>query len=95
MVSQLIDAGCRSWKINLLQELFDPTSVQAFIQIQIPLSLRPDKLIWLLDQKGAFSVKSAYRVSHDQTSSNVPNNVPWQKRWRLKAPKEQKCYCGG
>ena len=31
MVSQQIDVGCRSWKINLLQELFNPTSVQAII----------------------------------------------------------------
>ena len=85
MVSQLIDVGCRSWKINLLQELFDPTLVQAIIQIQIPLSLRPDKLIWVLDQKGNFSVKSTYRASHDQSPSNAPYNVLWQKLWRLKA----------
>ena len=43
MVSHLIDG------INLLQELFDPTSVQAIIQIQIPLSPRLDKFIWVLD----------------------------------------------
>ena len=77
MVSQLIDAGCRSWKINLLQELFDPTSVRAIIQIQIPMSPRLDKLIWVLDQKGNFSVKSAYRASHDQSPSNAPYNVLW------------------
>ncbi|KAL0011307.1 hypothetical protein SO802_006415 [Lithocarpus litseifolius] len=95
MVSQLIDASCRSWKINLLQELFDPTLVQAIIQIQIPLSPRPDKLIWVLDKKGDFSVKSAIRASHDQSPNNAPYIVPWQKLWRLKAPERTKMYCGG
>ncbi|XP_075675255.1 uncharacterized protein LOC142644554 [Castanea sativa] len=64
---------------------FDPTSVQAIIQIQIPLSPRPDKLIWVLDQKGNFSVKSAHRASHDQSPNNAPYDVPWQKLWRLRA----------
>ena len=86
MVSQLINASYRSWKINLLQELFDPTSVQAIIQIQIPLSPRPNKPIWVLDQNGNFSVKSAYRASHDQSPSNAPYNVPWQRVWRLRPP---------
>ena len=90
MVSQLIDASCCSWKINLLQELFDPTSVQAIIQIQISLTPRPDKLIWVLDQKGDFSVNSAYRASHNQSPSNAPYNVPWQRVWRLRAPEGTK-----
>ena len=86
MVSQLIDASCCSWKINLLQELFDPTSVQAIIQIQISLTPRPDKLIWVLDQKDDFSGNSAYRASHNQSPSDAPYNVPWQRVWRLRAP---------
>ena len=54
------------------------------------MSPRPDKLIWVLDQKGDFSVKSAYQASYDQSPSNAPYNVPWQKLWRLKAPKRTK-----
>ncbi|KAK9989403.1 hypothetical protein SO802_029642 [Lithocarpus litseifolius] len=64
--------------------------VQAVIQIQIPLSPRLDKLIWVLDQKGDFSVKSAYQASRDQSPRNAPYNVPWQKLWMLNAPKRTK-----
>ena len=56
-----MDIQERKWEDAILTDLFNDMDVQ-LIQ-QIPLSSRGirDKWMWLLDEKGKFSIKSGYR----------------------------------
>jgi len=58
MVSMLIDNNTNHWKVGLVNEIFEPTSAQAILSIPIPQRPRADKLIWILHNKGVFSVES-------------------------------------
>uniref|UniRef100_A0A2N9HH03 Reverse transcriptase domain-containing protein n=1 Tax=Fagus sylvatica TaxID=28930 RepID=A0A2N9HH03_FAGSY len=57
VVACLINQNSRSWNLSLLHELFDETSVDAITKIPIPSTPSPDKLVWIHEPKGLFSVK--------------------------------------
>lgn len=65
MVSMLINNTTNHWKVGIINEIFEPDSAQAILSLPIPLRPRADKLIWILDFKGVFSVKSVYKTNHD------------------------------
>ena len=74
------------WKQNLVKELFNPPSAQAILAIPIPSRPSPDKLIWTLDPKGNFSVKSAYHTGRSLLPSLTPYGISWNKIWNLNLP---------
>ena len=65
MVSILIDNTTNHWKVGIINEIFEPNLAQAILSLPIPLRPRVDKMIWILDSKGVFSMKSIYRTNHD------------------------------
>ena len=65
------------------------------MSIPLPISPKSDKLIWTLDSKGLFSVKSAYRISVDQEANPSQAEVPWKKLWKARLPERIKCSFGG
>ena len=56
LVKNLINFETSSWRFEVLDELFDVESRDAISKIAIPLFPRPDKLTWIADPKGIFSV---------------------------------------
>ena len=60
------------------------------MSIPLPISPKSDKLIWTLDSKGLFSVKSAYRISVDQEANPSQAEVPWKKLWKARLPERIK-----
>lgn len=85
-VSMLINHDLHCWKPSIITQYFDPPSVQAILSIPILVSHKEDKLCGVLDSKGVFFVKTAYRaLPHPAT--NLPSyDVNWKKLWKLKAP---------
>jgi hypothetical protein len=77
MVDSLVNPTTKEWNHNELQQLFDKDSMEGIIRITIPASPTPDKLIWVKDLKGKFTVKSAYHVSQ-LPSPNVSVENMWQ-----------------
>ena len=67
LVSALINSDHPSWNVNLLQEHFDAESVIAICRIHLPIRPSPDKLCWIADPKGVFSVKSVYKLNLSHT----------------------------
>lgn len=59
-VSHLIDHDFHCWKASIINNLFDSASAKAILSISIPSRHIPDKLIWVLDSKGLFLVKSVH-----------------------------------
>uniref|UniRef100_A0A7N2LHN6 Uncharacterized protein n=1 Tax=Quercus lobata TaxID=97700 RepID=A0A7N2LHN6_QUELO len=90
MVSQPINQNSHEWKSELVHEIFEAESAQAILSIHLPARVRPDKLIWVLDPKGRFSVRSAYRVFTAQIHNNT--DIPWTKLWNLRALERPEQY---
>ena len=81
-VSCLIDPSLKCWIDTKLYELFDEETIGAIKKISIPTTLISDKLVWILNSKGTFSVKSAYTTS--QLINEEDDGGLWKKLWKLK-----------
>ena len=94
MVSALIDEDSRRWKVDTLKSLFLPFEVETILNIPLSYSLPEDKIIWIGNKRGEFSVKSAYYValtvinSSDcgESSHGDPRIPLWKQIWQLKIP---------
>ena len=82
-VNQLIDSDLHCWKPNLVRELFETTSAQAILSMPLPLRPSLDKLIWIPNSKGEFSVKSAYLTTRALTPTPPVSGINWVKLWNL------------
>ena len=91
-VSQLIHNELHCWKVELIRQMFDTPFAQAILAIPIPITSKADELVWVLDSKGVFSVKSAYIASNPQFNLLVSPMVKWKKLWNLKAPERLKMF---
>ena len=83
VVACLINQSSRAWNVARLNELFDDISMEAIIKITLPSSPRPNKLIWILDPKGKFSVKSAFQCSLPSLGEELSTPL-WKSLWMLK-----------
>uniref|UniRef100_A0A2N9EZP9 Reverse transcriptase domain-containing protein n=1 Tax=Fagus sylvatica TaxID=28930 RepID=A0A2N9EZP9_FAGSY len=83
LVKNLINFETSSWRFEVLDELFDVESRDAISKIAIPLFPRPDKLTWIVDPKGIFSVKSAHWIITNHTWSILSDPI-WKKLWKCK-----------
>ena len=94
MVLALIDEDSRRWKVDTLKSLFLPFEVKTILNIPLSYSLPEDKIIWIGNKRGEFSVKSAYYValtvinSSDcgESSHGDPRIPLWKWIWQLKIP---------
>ncbi|XP_062007626.1 uncharacterized protein LOC133724796 [Rosa rugosa] len=85
------------WNEALIRRLFGRE--EAEIILNIPLSCRniPDRLIWKLERKGEFSVKTAYRFSFFHSSCRSPftlavNGDFWKRIWKVLIPNAAKVF---
>lgn len=85
-VSEFITPN-RYWDVKLLEEHFEVADVTLILTIPLNHHSCSDKLIWLYDSKGRFSIKSAYQLArqllHEAGStSSIENSVPlWKYIW--------------
>ena len=63
MVSALIDEDTKRWKVDTLKSIFLPFEVETILNIPLSHYLPEDKIIWVGNNKGVFSVKSAYYMA--------------------------------
>ena len=100
MVSSLVDPVSRWWKVEVLHATFLPFEVETILKIPLSYNLPEDKLIWIGNRKGEFSVKSAYHVAHSmidtskegESSSGDPYRHLWQNLWHLNLPAKIKIF---
>lgn len=91
IVSNLIIQSSKSWNVPLLTELFDPVSVKAICRIPIPLAYKQDKLVWVANSKGEFSVKSDAKVIQAPVLA-VPCHPVWKLLWKSKLHERLKTF---
>ena len=53
----LIGHTFKAWDEDMVKEIFSPEVAQAILTILIPHHPRQDRLIWLPDPKGTFTIK--------------------------------------
>ena len=83
-----------------MQALFLPFEADTILQIPLSYSLLDDKMVWVGNKRGVFSVKSAYYVTiplvdkiERGESSNGDYKTPlWKKMWQLKIPPKVKIF---
>lgn len=63
MVFALIDENTKRWKVDTLKSLFLPFEVETILNIPLSYNLPEDKIIWVGNKRGEFSVKSAYYIA--------------------------------
>ena len=74
----------------MISNLLSTESTKAILAIQIPYNPRQDKLIWVPDSKGMFSVKSVHDLSFRSPISNNSQNSHWKKLWKAGLPERLK-----
>jgi hypothetical protein len=84
-VAELFLPGDKSWNVDLLYDLFEPSTVQCILQIHIPRSNIGDKWSWIPSSSGTFSVKSAREVSLLPSTRISPLSLAdWKALWSIK-----------
>ena len=87
MVSSLIDLVTGWWKVEAVRALFLPFEADMILKIPQSHNLPEDKLIWIGNKRGVFTVRSAYFVAtklldirdEGECSSGDPNAWIWRK----------------
>jgi hypothetical protein len=90
-VSDLIDPLSKSWRPELIDNLFFPHEAQVIQSIPISSRLPHDKLIWSATPSGIYLVKSGYqllcneRISSSTRSSSNPSTGKrlWHEIWSI------------
>uniref|UniRef100_A0A2N9GB01 Reverse transcriptase domain-containing protein n=1 Tax=Fagus sylvatica TaxID=28930 RepID=A0A2N9GB01_FAGSY len=65
--------------------------VNAITKIPIPSTPSPDKLVWIHEPKGLFSVKSAYKCNQLEHPHISGSNI-WSKLWKLNLHERSKMF---
>lgn len=78
-VSQVIDQEHRTWRTSIVLDIFNPISAKAILSIPTPSRPSSNKLMWIPNTKGLFSVKSAYKELLPSTPSQATTKVNWSK----------------
>lgn len=99
-MSDLIDVDRKSWKMDLLKQVFMPFEVENIGGIPLSIRLPEDKQIWAEASNGYFSVRSAYKIAleldkHDDRGSIFDESHMrsfWKKLWKVRVPHKVKHF---
>ena len=70
IVSSLIGKDTKWWKVNTIKALFLPFEASSILKIPLSYNLPKDKLIWVGNKRGYFTVKKAYYIDAKIVDSN-------------------------
>lgn len=63
-VLELIDPQHNCWKRQVVQQIFQPEEANLILQIPLQVYHQQDQLVWSLEKKGGFAVKTAYQLAY-------------------------------
>ena len=91
LVGDLIDHEQMQWRVDMIRNTFDQSSVEAILSIPLPNRDSEDRLYWWANNNGWYSVRSGYWCAlNDPEQVNNTNDgderALWQKIWRLICP---------
>ena len=80
VVADFKKENSNEWDEEVLRELFDPLTVAAILKLNWPNISRDDKLIWLGNNRGVFSVRECYLTNFISEFAGVEGEL-WGKIW--------------
>lgn len=80
------------WNTELLNKICCFSSVEAIQSLERPDISVMDKLVWLWNNSGKFSVKEAYSVTVEMRNAEIANPV-WRNIWKIKSHERLKLHC--
>lgn len=85
LLADLMMEDTKSWNSDLIHQVFEDDYAQALLQIPIPLFPRKDKMIWMCNNSGEFSVKSAFFLCNQSSSPRLSDHDgKWKVIWSAK-----------
>jgi hypothetical protein len=93
-VANLICSESKNWKWEDIDLLFNERDREEIRNLALTNSDGADKLIWKFNNKGHYTVKSAYRYAMETLIDNVEYRVPgdWTRMWNLHIPQRIKVF---
>ena len=99
-VSDLIDPDLKWWRRDFIGAKFHKEDVNAILQIPLSHRHTQDAIVWLLNKRGVYSVKSGYHVAIQslnkedwaECSSGPKGSQVWSKLWKLRVPNKMKVF---
>jgi hypothetical protein len=73
-VDKIINHEDRTWKENLIRDIFMDHDAEEILKIRLPRNDEEDFIAWTAEKHGMFSVKSAYNLALDLKLYNPPNS---------------------
>ena len=100
MVSSLIDPAIKWWRADVIRAIFLPFEADTILRIPVSRRLPEDKLIWMGNTRGEFTVKSAYHIAFSMfegkddvgSSKGDPLKPIWKRFWHLNLPAKIKIF---
>jgi hypothetical protein len=71
-VADILLPSVRAWNVDLLRDLFSPSTVSSILSIHIPQVSSADKWTWVPSPTGLFFMKSAREISLSTASRSSP-----------------------
>uniref|UniRef100_A0A2N9GNK1 RNase H type-1 domain-containing protein n=1 Tax=Fagus sylvatica TaxID=28930 RepID=A0A2N9GNK1_FAGSY len=94
-VNELITKPQMIWDNSLIDSLFIPYDAEAIKHIPLSNHEHADKITWLGNMNGEYSVRSGYRFLVDEEDRSLPSSSRpdplqylWRSIWSLKIPKK-------
>lgn len=94
-VADLIDPITRTWRVDVVNDIFWPVDRERILAIPIGALEVEDRLVWHFTNDGKFSVKSCYHFVKDSCRSAETSHRPsgsgsserkWSMIWSMKLP---------
>lgn len=86
-VHELIDEDMRCWKNDVIDQVFLSHEAETIKGIPLSSMVSDDKLVWIGNANGKFTVRSAYylafnlHLSSQNVQGETSNGQDWQGRW--------------
>ena len=88
------------WRVNTIGATFLPFEAETILKIPLSHDLPEDKIIWIGNSRGDFTIKSAYHLAYNLLESNGseecstgdPCKLIWRKLWHLNLPPKIKIF---
>ena len=100
LVSKLINQELHLWRSDFIMEVFEKEDVEAICRIPLSRRYVEDSIVWLLNKKGLFTVKSAYKVARElmrgrnvaECTRGYVGKREWLALWKLRIPIKIKVF---
>ena len=93
-VSDLFIPGRREWDVELILEMFNAEDANKILLIPLSNQNHADSIIWHMDRKGLYTVKTGYRALtvSEYDNSGLLSLESWRYAWSLEIPSKVKSF---